>query len=107
MNLKSLKMYFNCFVSETLLFLSLSVLSIDCTAVQTEYIAEESKYSPAIVAPNVPIVQKYSSPSPSLNSVQLPYVNDQQLLSYSSLPQSSSYADNTFSSTEAEPVSFK
>jgi len=75
----------------------------------TPYQTAESQYSPSVAAPNIQhLVQRYSSPAPSYSPPSLPSSPyDSQLLPYTSVQQSPSYADNAYASTESDPVSYK
>lgn len=79
--------------------------AIDCTSDLTPYTAAESQFSPAFVAPNIQLLQRYSSPTPSYSSPSPAY--NPNLLPYTSVQESPSYSDNTYAATESEPVSYK
>ncbi|XP_054166066.1 adipocyte plasma membrane-associated protein-like [Oppia nitens] len=74
----------------------------------TPYMVSESQYLPAIVPPTRGLPKKYSktSLSSAISPVAMPY--EQQLVSYPSIPQSNSYSDNTYTSSETtEPLSYR
>ncbi len=83
----------------------LTTTAIDCTSDTTDSTAAESQFSPALVSPNIQLLQRYSSPAASYSSPSSVY--NPNLLPYTSVQQSPSYSDNAYAATESEPVSYK